>query len=202
MCESCASAFDIVRSEICNKAISGYSFCYYSTQSSAVVNAVKEQGQTSLVQFMAQFMASNWPAEYRDVVLVPVPSSPANFKKRGFSHTELLARQLARRIDAVSVCNLLFSVRNRSDQVGLSFSEREQNMVDAFKADLRVWRGKNRPVVLIDDVYTSGATLSQAWATLEGLGVNVVGFCVFAQIRPIKPSFTGQESLGSSRLRL
>ena len=195
MCSSCVSSFDIQRNQLSKGAISGYSFSDYSTQSAAVINAIKEQGQTSLIKFMADFMLSSWPEEFRDVLLVPIPSSKVNLKRRGFSHTELLARRLSRGLGSVQVSSLLTSVSTRSDQVGLSFAEREQNLVGAFKGDLRLIRGKSRPVVLIDDVFTSGATMAQAWGTLEELGVQMAGFCVFAQITPRKPLFTGQERL-------
>ena len=195
MCAECVSNFEIRTNKLARGFISGYSFTDYSSESAAVVNAVKEQGQTSLLKFMAEFMLRAWPEEYGQVQLVPVPSSPLNLKRRGFSHTELLAKQLTRGLDSVRVTNLLRSVKPRGDQVGLSFPEREQNLVGAFKGDLRLWREELGPVVLIDDVFTSGATLSQAWQSLEDLGVVVAGFCVFAQITPRKPLFTGQERL-------
>jgi predicted amidophosphoribosyltransferase len=195
MCSKCVSSFEIRTNKLAKGFISGYSFSDYSSESAAVVNAVKEQGQTSLLKFMAEFMFRSWPEEYREVQLVPVPSSPLNLKRRGFSHTELLAKKLSLGLDSVRVTNLLRSVKPRVDQVGLSFPEREQNLIGAFKGDLQLWRDELGPVVLIDDVFTSGATLSQAWQSLEDLGVVVAGFCVFAQITPRKPLFTGQERL-------
>ena len=193
MCSQCVNKFEVLKNKVVKDSISGYSFCEYETHSAAIVNAIKEQGQTSLIKFMAEFMVQNWPQEFQTALLVPVPSSPSNLKRRGFSHTELLARELTRRLKACSMARLLISPGTRADQVGLSFPEREQNLIGAFKGDLRAWQGKLRPVVLIDDVFTSGATLSQGWGTLEDLGVEVVGFCVFAQITPRKPIFTGQE---------
>ncbi len=195
MCNQCVRSFDVQRSNLAKGAISGYSFSDYSTQSAAVVNAIKEQGQTSLIKFMAEFMLRDWPQEYREVLLVPIPSTNMNLKQRGFSHTEILANQLSRALGSVKVATLLKSAKARSDQVGLSFAEREQNLIGAFKGDLRGFQGKRSSVVLLDDVFTSGATLAQAWSTLEELGVHVVGFCVFAQISPRKPLFPGHERL-------
>jgi ComF family protein len=195
MCKNCVSDFEIIRNVLTTEGLSGYSFCSYTTKSAALVNAIKEQGQTSLIKFMAEFMTSSWPEEYLDAVLVPIPSSLKNLKKRGFSHTELLSRRLARELGVSSVGSLLVSTKARADQVGLSFPEREENLNGAFRGDLRAFHGKNRQVVLIDDVFTSGATLRQAWRTLEELGVQVLGFCVFAQIALRKPLFTGQERL-------
>jgi len=195
ICGQCVNSFEIVKNKVVKDHISGYSFCEYETQSAAIVNASKEQGQTSLIKFMAEFMVQNWPEEFQTALLVPVPSSPSNLKRRGFSHTELLAKQLASRLKYVSMARLLISAGARADQVGLSFHQRELNLAGAFRGDLRAGQDKFRPVVLIDDVFTSGATLSQGWGTLEDLGVAVAGFCVFAQITPRKPLFTGQERL-------
>ena len=195
MCCQCVNDFPIQKNKITKDLFSGYSFCSYESKSAAIVNAIKEQGQTSLIKFMAGFMVQNWPEEYQGALLVPIPSSRVNLKRRGFSHTGLLAAELARRLGSAKVANLLVSIGARADQVGLSFPQRELNLAGAFRGDLRAGQGKFRPLVLIDDVFTSGATLSQGWGTLEDLGVTVAGFCVFAQITPRKPLFTGQERL-------
>lgn len=79
--------------------------------------------------------------------------------------------------------------------MGLADQERAKNMEGAFRAELRGFRQRGRPIVLIDDVLTTGATVGSAIRTLRDSGIEVTSFCVFARARAIKPLFTGGEGL-------
>jgi predicted amidophosphoribosyltransferase len=146
-----------------------------------MVNSVKEKGITSLIPYLADLIVPHWPQELLRPILVPIPSSPSNTKKRGFSHTSIMAKALARRVVGASSRKFLKSARVRLDQVGLSPSDRVKNLEGAFSADLRGFHDMARPVVLVDDVLTSGATMAEAIACLRASGVEVAGFCVFAR---------------------
>jgi predicted amidophosphoribosyltransferase len=146
-----------------------------------MVNAVKEKGLTTLVPAMAELLMVSWPNELLSPILVPLPSSPANLKKRGFSHTTLLAKQLSKRAPSASVRELLRSTRSRADQVGLDPKGRAQNMAGAFRAELRAFQNLDRPVVLVDDVLTSGASMDSAIRALAASGIYAAGFCVFVR---------------------
>jgi predicted amidophosphoribosyltransferase len=146
-----------------------------------IVNSVKEKGVTSLIPYLAELIVPHLPRELLKPLLVPIPSSPSNTKKRGFSHTSIMARALARRAAGAGYRELLKSSRVRLDQVGLSPSGRVKNLEGAFRADLRGFHDRARPVVLVDDVLTSGATMAEAIACLRANGVEVGGFCVFAR---------------------
>jgi predicted amidophosphoribosyltransferase len=134
-----------------------------------------------LIPYLADLIVPHWPGELLKPILVPIPSSPANTKKRGFSHTSIMARALARRVAGASSRELLKSARVRLDQVGLSPSDRVKNLEGAFRADLRGFQDRVRPVVLVDDVLTSGASVAEAIACLRASGVEVAGFFVFAR---------------------
>jgi predicted amidophosphoribosyltransferase len=98
----------------------------------------------------------------------------------------LLARALAKKSRGISVANILVSGRDRKDQVLLSPKERVENLEAAFRVTGN--RPVEVPVILLDDVLTTGATLNEAYRTLTDSGVKVAGFCVFAQTRPRNPS--------------
>jgi predicted amidophosphoribosyltransferase len=76
---------------------------------------------------------------------------------------------------------LLISTRARTDQVGLSANQRQQNLSGAFAVDRRGFQSSGRALVVIDDVSTTGATLASAMASLAEAGLEVAGFGVFAK---------------------
>ena len=181
LCAGCQKSFvtSSLRFEI--TGVTGFAISSYSTEAAVIVNSVKEKGITSVIPYLADLIVPHWPQELHKPVLVPIPSSPANTKKRGFSHTSIMARALARRVTGASSRELLKSARVRLDQVGLSPSDRVKNLEGAFRADLRGFHDRVRPVVLVDDVLTSGASVAEAIACLRASGVEVAGFCVFAR---------------------
>jgi predicted amidophosphoribosyltransferase len=146
-----------------------------------MVNAIKEKGLTSLIPTVADLILQSLPEALGPTVFVPVPSSKMNTKKRGFSHTSLLAKALARKVDSSSYRELLISAKPRFDQVGLTGQERVSNMAGAFRADLRGYGPGGQQIVLVDDVLTSGATLSEAIRCLQAAGLSPAGFFVFAR---------------------
>ncbi len=161
--------------------VPGFAISTYNTEAAVMVNSVKEKGITSLIPYLAELIVPHWPQELIRPILVPIPSSPSNTKKRGFSHTSIMSRALARRLPGAGYRELLKSARVRLDQVGLSSGDRVKNLEGAFRADLRGFHDRVTPVVLVDDVLTSGATMAEAMACLRANGVEVAGFCVFAR---------------------
>ena len=101
--------------------------------------------------------------------VVPVPLHRSRLRRRGFNQAELLARGVARKINA-PVSGTLQVVRRIGDQVELSAAGRRANVAGAFRARGSV-RGR---VLLIDDVFTTGATMSACAETLMGAGAQEV----------------------------
>lgn len=125
-------------------------------------------------------------AETDTHLLVPVPSRPARVRERGFRHLELLLRHAVRRLSGervIVVPRVLLATRGRTGQVGLSAAERRAN---AKKLRLRrrsreALRGAH--VILIDDVITTGATLTAAEAVLTRAGATVCTAVALAAAR-------------------
>ncbi|MEY2816094.1 MAG: hypothetical protein RJA78_670 [Actinomycetota bacterium] len=162
----------------------GFVFCDYGDLSAKIINAIKESGQTSLIGPLAGLMAKCWPQEFLRPTLVPIPSSAKNYRKRGYQHISKLTTALEKRIPGASSYSLLRSEGNRVDQVGLTPVNRITNLQGAFSVDLRGFSSGESPIVLVDDVITSGATVQSAKRALEEAGVRVAGFCVFAETKP------------------
>ena len=100
---------------------------------------------------------------------MPVPLHRSRLRKRGFNQAGLLAQSVAQRINA-TVSDTLKVVRSTRDQVELSAAQRRANVAGAYRASGPL-RGR---VLLIDDVFTTGATMSACASTLVRAGAREV----------------------------
>lgn len=129
-----------------------------------------------LGEMLAQTVSELLPASNNTPpLLVPVPLHQSRRRARGFNQAELIARAAAKRLTqrfAVS-SSLLVRHRETVSQVGLSREERIENMRDAFGAIDRQ-RVKGRAVILVDDVMTTGTTLSECARVLKNAGAERV----------------------------
>jgi ComF family protein len=143
-----------------------------------LVLALKYQGRTSLVPFLADRMAEEvvrqmgLPATEADRIL-PVPLHPTRLRERTFNQAELLARALADRMGIPCEENLLIRCRPTQPQAELTREERSRNVRGAF--DLRSGSGlRGSRLLLVDDVLTTGATAEACAALLKKAGARSV----------------------------
>ena len=140
------------------------SFGYYTDELSGLIQGLKFQGRRNLIGLLAPLLASaffeTWGREEFDLV-VPVPLHPKRRRERGYNQAELLARALSRKI-AVSFCaDAIVRIRPTLPQVGLSESQRQENVSRAFRCRDPQRISKKR-ILLIDDVMTTGSTAASA----------------------------------------
>lgn len=109
-------------------------------------------------------------------LLVPAPSAPAAVRRRGFDHAWDLTRRAAGTLD-LPAARLLRS-SGRRDQAGLTPAQRRRNV----GGRMRVRSRGTGPVVVVDDVRTTGATLAECDRALRAGGYEVVGHVVLAAV--------------------
>ena len=121
-----------------------------------------------LAEWLAETMSDPRLRGLRFDLIVPVPLHPARERERGFNQATLLAELLAEKIE-VPLRPVLERIRYTSTQTAHDRAERMENLHDAFrlrkKADVRQLR-----VLLIDDILTTGSTLSECARVLKEAG--------------------------------
>ena len=102
-------------------------------------------------------------------MILPVPLHKARQRERGFNQAWLLARHLSRWTQVPLMDRVLVRHRSTTAQAGLSRKQRRRNIQGAFRvADRAAIRG--RAVLLVDDVFTTGATLNECARILRKQG--------------------------------
>ncbi|MCR2818106.1 phosphoribosyltransferase family protein [Microbacterium sp. zg.Y1090] len=137
-----------------------------------VLRAFKEEGRTTLATALAPALAAALGSCGESTAVVPVPSTAAAVRRRGYRPVELLARRAGAR-----PWRLLRVVRASADQRGLTRAARAQNVAGSLEA---APAAAGRRVVLVDDVVTTGATLAEAARALRAAGAQVVAAATVA----------------------
>jgi len=106
--------------------------------------------------------------------IVPVPLSNSRLQARGYNQSALLASSISRSLHIEVKPRSLSRVKGTRSQVGLNSKERQDNVLDAFKADSN--ENRNKSILLIDDIATTGSTLNECARALKNAGAKEV-FC-------------------------
>ena len=109
-------------------------------------------------------------------IIIPVPLHGSRLKERGFNQAELLAIPFAEKMKIPLVNNCIIRKKNTPKQSLLSTVERTENVKDAFEV-IDKTAVKNKVILLVDDVYTTGATLSSCAEALHKAKAKEV-YCI------------------------
>lgn len=159
----------------------------YNSIASHILLAAKEDGikqADDLILSTLQNSLNNLRAAgMKKATLVPVPSTAQANRKRGRNFVLHLAERLSN-IEALAVWELLDHARKIQDQAGLTFEQRQRNLHGSMKISNQAKLG--RPVILVDDLMTTGATLGEAVKTLQAGGVPVAAAITAFLALPIR----------------
>lgn len=175
LCLDCKNLLWIEPREFLLSGLALYTVTEYSDETSKLLVSLKDKGQFALVAELAQMLRpviENLPECESMQYLVPTPSSPENFSKRGFHPMLLLAQAVAGKYPSLSVLNCLRFSRHVKDQVGLTEPERIANLSFSMELNQSV---TGRVCYLLDDVVTTGATALEAARVLRLGGATLAG---------------------------
>ena len=142
----------------------------------AAVHRLKYEGWSRAAEAMAETMRQLEPLTGQ-VCLIPIPLGGHRLRVRGYNQSERIAAALGSRVKRPVRCDLLQRVRETRTQTALTPEARHANVSGAFRAG----SVKGLELVLVDDVFTTGATLSAAAAALVEAGAARVEAVTFAR---------------------
>ena len=161
--------------------LNGVALTEFDGSAAALLTAIKDHGQTSLLAPVGQAMGRVVASRYSDissVTLLPVPSSRASVRRRGLNLGAMVAARVSRQ-SGLPVSRGLKLVRDTADQRSLGAEQRFANLQDSMRFEPQGERG----LVIIDDVTTTGATILEAFRAVREAGGQVLGFATFAHTK-------------------
>lgn len=149
-----------------------------------LVHGLKFGDRSDLVPWMAANMVrAGEDILVPDATIVPVPLHRWRMVKRRYNQSAELGRQIAGLSSANYQPGVLARIRPTKQQVGLGAKQRQRNVLGAFRVPTeKEIYVRGRHVVLIDDVYTSGATLQACARALRRKGAEKVDCLTFARV--------------------
>ena len=116
-------------------------------------------------------------------LIVPVPLHTQRHRERGYNQSEFIARGIQHELGYPISTRILKRIRKTRTQTALTAEQRQQNVEDAFRV-IKSDPIQNRPILLVDDVITTGATMNQCAEVLLNAGSGDV--YALALARPLK----------------
>ncbi|MEM9244247.1 MAG: ComF family protein, partial [Cyanobacteria bacterium P01_F01_bin.153] len=152
------------------------------------IHAYKYKPAESLTPWLGDRMVDAWnalPNRPDSVLLVPVPIHCSRQNKRGFNQAERLAQRLSEKTGYRCLTNGLVRTKATRAQFKLTPKERRANLANAFALgpDLKNLGENDReiPIVIVDDIYTTGTTSQTLARLLEKNGFTVAGILVLSR---------------------
>jgi ComF family protein len=140
------------------------------------VHRLKYQGWWRVAESLAEAMRDLEPLT-RQVCLIPIPLGAKRLRERGYNQSDCLAIALATRTGLEVRGDVLSRVRETPTQTALTPEGRRGNVAGAFRAA----GAAGLACVLVDDVFTTGATLAEAGSALRGAGATRVEAVTFGR---------------------
>ncbi len=135
---------------------------------------------SAIASFMAEFDFPDF--DFTDYsVIIPVPLHIGRLRERGFNQSLILAKAIGKKYSIPVNFSLLKRIKSTLTQTGLDKSQREKNIRGAFTVNDNA-KAKSKNIILIDDVFTTGATINQCAKTLLKAGAGKVAVLTLARV--------------------
>ncbi len=206
MCENCAKKLELITEDKCCKhcgspILGEAKYCFnckdnsrafdlsrsvfvYEGEVEKLIAGLKFNNKPYLSRTLGRYLSKlykelGWSVD----LVVPVPMTESRKKWRGYNQAELLATEFCEETGLVLNTQVLRKVRDTDEQKELSFTERQKNIIDAFRVSDKYFV-KNKKILLIDDVMTTGATANACAIALKQAHASQVYVLSIAHGKP------------------
>ena len=162
-------------------AVSRFLSCFYFEEEGPmqrIIHGLKYENRRSLGIELGKIVggcAREDPGFWAGTLLMAVPLHRIKLRERGYNQCDLISRGVAEMSGQIVLSGILFRRKNTVSQTKLSYEERKENVTDAFVvAHGREKKVQGAQIVLIDDVITTGATLTACAKALKDAGAAKV----------------------------
>ena len=140
------------------------------------IAAMKYDNHPEIARPFGEWLGEVWLQNYGNqtsLIVVPIPMHPLKQKQRGFNQAALIAQSFCQTTGLKLKLNGLQRVKATEALFGLSPTERKETLTQAFEIGKDFRNPPNVPVILVDDIYTTGTTVKSAMETLSKSGIVV-----------------------------
>lgn len=175
MCSKCYDEMECLETDK-NRDILGcpvYCAGMYEQNLQKLIRGLKYHKQKDLAYFQAKFMHDYWQNiqdKGESYKIIPVPLYKTREKNRKYNHMKLVADEFAKLSGYETNFGLVTRIKDTKPQYKLNKTQRMENLANAFKIDKT--KLQNSPILLIDDICTTGSTFESIILELQKNGIN------------------------------
>ena len=129
---------------------------------------------------LAHLSHINRPGNFSDFLLIPIPLHKRKLRERGFNPAKEIAREISENLKIPVLNNVLAKIKQTPAQAELKKEEREKNVLGVFSC-LNKELITAKKILLVDDIFTTGATMEESALTLKKAGAKEVWGIVIAR---------------------
>ena len=171
--------------EECRRRVRPFDRCrsagIYDSALREAIHRVKFDGERTLGRCLGRWLARTLPGETAEAdLIVPVPLHPRRARERGYNQSELLSEALAAASGIPHGVRLLAKISPTRSQATLGRQDRRRNLRGTFSLARREEASRKR-ILLVDDIYTTGATVEECARVLRRGGAKSVKVVTLAR---------------------
>ena len=148
------------------------------------IAALKYENEPQIGYLLGAWLGESWllhsPQPQQQPLIVPIPMHPKKQKQRGFNQAALIAAGFCNVTGCKLKVNGLERIKETEALFNLSPVQRQESLENAFGLGKDFRRHPNTQILLVDDIYTTGATVKAAVKTLEQHQITVLGVAAVA----------------------
>ena len=165
---------DDYNNDLSKNFIEHYYFFKYQDLIRNQILSLKFHEKSYIYKTISYFLKNNQKSfenlkKYDIIIIVPI--SKKRKKERGYNQSELIAKEISKIINVEIVPNILYKIKNTVPQSSLNRKQREENPKGAYRAK-KCEKIKDKRILLVDDIYTTGNTINECAKVLVQKGIN------------------------------